>query len=449
MHEPQTDVRERLTEAIERRDVLEIKRLAGELQAWDIAALLPSLRHEQLDVLADAVGDEDLAEIISRLESSTAARVLTRLTSDEAADVLDAMPPDEATDVVGELHPDAREQVLGRMQRDTAADVRELLAYPPTTAGGRMTTKFYALHEDMTVEEALQYLRRLGEQSNFVSYLYVTDERGRLRGIVSLHDLVTSPSDRRIAEITTRDMIFCEAELDQELAARLLRETGLLALPVVDAERRLVGVITADDMADVLIKEASEDFERLGGQQPLEQPYLSASVWHLFRKRILWLLALFVAEAYTGSVLRYYEAELSAVVALAFFIPLLIGTGGNTGSQTVTMLVRAMALGEVRLRDVGRVITREVTVGLLLGVAMGVASYLRAWTLGVPELGEVVAITATCIVVWAAFVAAMLPLVLKQLRVDPAVVSAPLITTLVDGTGLVIYFTVAKVVLRL
>jgi len=449
MREPEVDARERLTEAIDRRDAPEIRRLAGRLPWWDIAAFLPSIDHKRLGVLADAVGDEDLAEIISRLEPSTAAQVLTRLTSADAADVLDEMPPDEATDVVGELHPDAREQVLARMQSDTAADVRELLAYPPTTAGGRMTTKFYALHEDMTVEDALRYLRGLGEQADFASYLYVTDERGRLRGIVSLHDLVISRADRRIAEITKRDMIFCEAEVDQEMAARLLRESGLLALPVVDAERRLVGVITADDMADVLVKEASEDFERLGGSQPLEQPYLSASVWHLFRKRILWLLALFVAEAYTGSVLRFYEAELSAVVALAFFIPLLIGTGGNTGSQTVTMLVRAMALGEVRLRDLGRVITREVAVAMLLGVAMGVASYLRAWTLGVPELGEVVAITAMCIVVWAAFVAAILPLTLRRLGVDPAVVSAPLITTLVDGTGLVIYFTVAKVVLRL
>jgi magnesium transporter len=449
MREPEVDVRERLIEAIDRRDRPEVRRLESQLPLWDTAAVLPSLDHERLEVLADAIGDEELAEIISRLEPSTAARVLTRLTRDDAADVLDEMRPDEATDVVGELHPDAREHVLARMQRETAADVRQLLAYPPTTAGGRMTTQFYALHEDMTVEESLRYLRGLGEQSDFVSYLYVTDERGRLRGIVSLHDLVISPGDRQIADITKRDMLFCEAELDQEMAARLLRETGLLALPVVDSERRLVGVITADDMADVLVKEASEDFERLGGSQPLEQSYLSASVWHLFRKRILWLLALFVAEAYTGSVLRYYEAELSAVVALSFFIPLLIGTGGNTGSQTVTMLVRAMALGEVQLRDIGRVITREVAVAMLLGVAMGVAGYLRAWTLGVPELGEVVAITAMFIVVWAAFVAAILPLALRQLRVDPAVVSAPLITTLVDGTGLVIYFTVAKVVLKL
>jgi magnesium transporter len=282
-----------------------------------------------------------------------------------------------------------------------------------------------------------------------VSYLYVIDAKGRLTGVVPLHDLVVSPPDRRIAEITTRDTVFCEAQVDQELAARLLRESGFLALPVVDSERHLVGVITADDMADVLIEEAGEDIERLGGSQPLEQPYLSASVWHLFRKRILWLLALFAAEAYTGTVLRHYEDELAQVVALAFFIPLLIGTGGNTGSQTVTMLVRAIAMGEVRLRDIGRVIRREVTVAFLLGAIMGIAAYARAWTLGVPELGEVVAITAMCIVVWAAFVAAILPLALGRLRVDPAVVSAPLITTLVDGTGLIIYFTVAKVVLRL
>jgi magnesium transporter len=250
--------------------------------------------------------------------------------------------------------------------------------------------------------------------------------------------------------LTKREVTSLQAADDQEQAARTLRESGFLALPVLGPDRRLLGIITADDVAEVIEEEASEDIERLGGSQPLEEPYLTASVWHLFRKRILWLLALFAAHAYTGNVLKYYEGEMAAVVALGFFIPLLIGSGGNTGSQVVTTLVRAIAVGEVQMRDIFRVFTRELVVGSLLAGAIGVAAFLRAWTLGVgPGIAEVVALTAFCIVAWSAVVASVLPLVLKRVGLDPAVASGPFIATVVDGTGLIIYFSVAKVVLGL
>jgi magnesium transporter len=218
----------------------------------------------------------------------------------------------------------------------------------------------------------------------------------------------------------------------------------------VDDHDRLLGIITADDAADVLLEEAGEDIERLGGSQPLDEPYLRASIVHLFRKRIVWLLVLFVAEAYTGTVLRHFEDTMAEMVSLAFFIPLLIGTGGNVGSQTVTTLVRAMGVGEVQFRDLFRVLGRELAVGLLLGTVMGAATFVRAWTLGIGmEIGPVVAVTATFIVVWSAAVSAVLPLILHRLKIDPAVVSAPLITTLVDGTGLFLYFTIARIMLGL
>jgi len=248
----------------------------------------------------------------------------------------------------------------------------------------------------------------------------------------------------------TTDVVKVRVDADQEDAARLLDQHHFIALPVVDSENRLLGIITADDAAAVLLEEAGEDLERMGGSEPLEEPYLRASVGHLFRKRIGWLLVLFVAEAYTGSVLRLFEETLSEQIALAFFIPLLIGTGGNTGSQTVSTLIRAMAVGEVTFQDMVKVLRREAAVGLLLGLVMGAATYIRAWTLGVGmDVGPVVAVTATSVVVWAALVAAVLPLILNKLRVDPAVVSAPLITTLVDGTGLIIYFTIARLFLHL
>jgi len=240
------------------------------------------------------------------------------------------------------------------------------------------------------------------------------------------------------------------ASADQEAAARLLTDRNLLAIPVVDDEDHLLSIITEDDVADVLQAEATEDIERLGGSQPLNLPYRLASVPLLVRKRVIWLLLLFVAAGYTGTVLQNFQGELTDVVALSFFIPLLIGTGGNIGSQTVTLIVRAMALNEVAMRDIAWIVFKEMRVALILGGVMAVAAYVRAELLGVSaDIGVVVALTIIAICVWAATVAAALPLVLRRLRVDPAVVSAPLITTVVDGTGLIIYFEIARLVLNL
>lgn len=442
------EIRERLDRALAEERVADVASLAARLPGDEFEHLLPELDPRRLAVLFRAMGDEWLAEIVAELDAGIAARLLRRLTDAQAADVLEEMPPDEAADVVGELRADDREDVLGEMEREEAADIRELLLYPPETAGGRMTTDFVALRESMTVDEALRHLRTVGQEAEVVYYVYVVDDDGRLAGVITLHDLVLSAPERRIGELTKRDVLAVEARDDQEIAARLLREHGFLALPVLGPDRRLAGIITADDVAEVLEEEASEDFERLGGSQPLEAPYLTASLWHLFRKRVLWLLVLFVASAYTATVLQAFEAELTEVVALTFFIPLLIGTGGNTGTQVVAMLVRAIALDEVRMRDIVRVFLREAAVGAMLGSVMAAAVLLRAATLGVgPGLGEVAALTAFAVVMWAALVAAVLPLVLARLRLDPAVASGPLITTIVDGTGLLMYFTIAKAVL--
>ncbi len=444
------EFRERLEDALASGSDADVVRLVPHVPNAEIERLIPELDARRLGVLFRAMGDEWLAGIVSELDPGVAARLLVRLTDVQAADVLEEMPPDEAADVVGELREPDREDVLREMEREDAADIRELLEYAPETAGGRMTPEFTALRESMSVDEALQFLRKVGEAADAVYYLYVTDHAGRLAGVTTLRDLVLSPGSRTVGEITKREVVSLRAADDQELAARTLRESGYLALPVLGPDRRLLGIITAADVAEVIEEEASEDIERLGGSQPLEEPYLSASLWHLFRKRILWLLVLFAAHAYTGNVLKFYEGEMAMVVALGFFIPLLIGSGGNTGSQVVTTLVRAIAVGEVQMRDLFRVFTRELVVGSMLAAVIGVAAFVRAWTLGVgPGIAEVVALTAFCIVAWSAIVASVLPLVLKRFGLDPAVASGPFIATIVDGTGLVIYFSIAKVVLDL
>jgi magnesium transporter len=288
------------------------------------------------------------------------------------------------------------------------------------------------------------------EKTETVNYVYVVDESEHLLGVLSLRDLVLTRPDTLVQDIMVRDPIRVRTDADQETVARLLRDRHLLALPVVDDEDRLLGIVTVDDVIEVLEAEVTEDIEKLGGSEPLDQPYLTVGIFHLASKRVRWLLILFVAEAYTGTVLRHFGDELQQVVALTFFIPLLIGTGGNTGTQITTTLTRALALGDVAMRDLFRVLRKEWGVALLLAAVMATACYIRAWTLDVePRVGVVVSLAAAFIVFWAATVAAVLPLLLRRLRLDPAVVSGPFITTIVDGTGLVIYFEIARRLLDL
>ena len=444
------DARAALRAALAEGHPLPVERLRA-CPPPELAESLTELRPDELAQLLARLGDEVLADLLAELDPFDAARLLGKLSRAQAADVLEEMDPDGATDVVGELDGPEAEAILDQMEPAEAREIRGLLAYPPESAAGIMTPDFVAVSPYLTADEALAQLGRVAEEAETIYYVYVTEPSiGRLLGVLSLRSLVLSPRWKLVSQIMNTEVFRVPADADRESAARLLKEHHLLALPVVGEQGRLLGIITADDAANVLLEEAGEDIERLGGSQPLEEPYLRASIGHLYRKRVVWLLVLFVAEAYTGTVLRHFETTLSEMVSLAFFVPLLIGTGGNVGSQTVTTLVRAMGVGEVDVPDLLRILLRELVVGGLLGLTMGLATYVRAWTLGVGvEIGPVVAVTALFVVVWAALVASVLPLILRRLRIDPAVVSAPLITPLVDGTELFIYFTIALFMLGL
>jgi magnesium transporter len=436
-------------EALERRDAAQL-RFWAEHRLIELADLVAALDEGQTATAAELLGDELTAEVVTELDPGEAADVLERLDPADAADVLEEMAPDDAADVVEELGESEAADVLAAMESADATALRGILAYPEDTAGHLMTPEFVAVRPDWTVERAIAEMRRQADEAEVVYYVYVTDDQGRLLGVLSLRDLFRARSAQPVTTVMVPSAVQVRASADQEEVARLFRATRFLALPVVDDEDRLLGIVTADDVQDVMAEEAAEDIERLGGSQPLDDPYMRADILQIVRKRVVWLLLLFVAEAYTGSVLRAFEDELQEVVALAFFIPLLIGTGGNVGSQTITTIIRAMGADEVRWGDLGRVFWKELRVSGVLGTVMAVAALARAWTLGVPVgVGTVVGLAACAIVLWAGMVAAVLPLALRQLRVDPAVVSAPLITTLVDGTGLVIYFELARYLLRL
>ncbi len=424
---------------------------------WDrAAALTEALDHDALgDALnrvsdaalaryLEAVGDDRVAVMLSRLDDVETARIVLRLSHAHGADIIEEMNPDDAADVVGELTHEAAERILTAMEPDEAKDVRHLLTYPPETAGGLMTPEFIAVREDATIEDALQHLRALTPDTATSSYIYVLDPGGRLVGVLPLYALVKSLPATKVAEVMRREVKSLSATTDQEAAARSVLDANLLALPVVDDQHRLLGIITIDDVADVLEEEATEDVERLGGAQPLEYPYLRAGVMQIVWKRWPWLLFLFVANFFTGGVVRHFDPVIQQLTQLVWFVPLVLGTGGNAATQAVTTVVRAMAVGEVEVTDTLKVLSKELAIGLIVAVLLGGVGALWGLVLTqTPRMGVAVGVGQACVLVWATGLGGLMPLAAKRLGLDPALVSGPLMATFIDAVGLVIYFSLA------
>lgn len=438
---------------------------------------LRALTHDRdltsLRAWLDENGTLDIADALARLEPADRAVPFRLLAKDRALVVFEALDPlhqqqllealrdEPVRDLFGGLDVTDQARLLDEVPAAVAirlqaglppeqrAATAALLGYPAGSAGRIMTPDFTNVRASMTAADALAKLRHAGPRPTRAQTLVlpVTDDQRRLTGVVDLADVVTAAPTTRMHELVQAETWSVRVDEDQERAARLIQETGLIALPVVDREDRLVGMITVDDAMAVVEAEDTEDFSRAGGAEPLDQPYLSANVFQLAGKRAPWLLMLAVAFTLTVNVMHFFEGALEAVVALAFFIPLLIGTGGNSGAQAATLVVRAMAVGEVRFADLSRVIWRETRVGLLLGTGLAAVAFpVVAWFFTVP-MAIVISLTLVCVCTWASFAGGMLPPIAKRVGIDPAVVSTPLIATLVDATGLVIYFLVAHAVL--
>ena len=388
------------------------------------------------------------ADILEDLEDEEAAELMRGMSPNNAIRIIEEMEPDEAADLLGDIDVAQAEAILAGM--DHPEEVRPLLLHPDDSAGGLMTSEFLALRRLMTATDALEAIRQWQPESENVNHLFVVDGQESLVGTVSLRQLIVANPLARLSEIMNPDVIFVRAGADQEECAQIMARYDLAALPVVNGGQRLIGVITIDDVIDVIEEETTEDIQRLGGAQPLEAPYLTTRIFTVFRKRVGWLMLLFITGSLTGTVLRLFENELAAVVALSFFIPLLIGTGGNAGSQTTSTIIRALAVGEIDLGDALKSMWHELRVGLMLGLAMGIIAYIRAVTWG---YGQGLALTVSAaiftIVVWANGMGAFLPILATRLKIDPTVVSGPVMSTLVDATGLLIYFLIAKMMLGL
>jgi len=373
--------------------------------------------------------------------------LLHGLRDDRVVSLIEALDPDDRVRLLDDMPSKVANRLLRVLSPEEHALTTTLLGYPEESAGRLMSPEFVSLRAAITVEEALAKVQREGVDAETIYALPVLDDERHLIGVIGLRALVVADTSARVSDLMRTDVHSVDTHTDQELAARLVRNEGLIALPVVDKEDRLVGVVTVDDAMYVLEIEASEDAALQGGRSPADRPYLAMSVMHLARTRALWLLLLLVGATLTVNVLQLFEDSLVQVAALALFVPLLIDTGGNCGAQSSTTMVRALAIAEVRDDDLWRVIWREGRVGVTLGLMLGGAVFVPVALIWGWDLALVISITLVGICLWATVAGSALPFGARRLNIDPAVVSAPLITTLVDATGLLIYFGVAWLVL--
>jgi magnesium transporter len=427
--------------------------LAEELQdAWPV--LSAEERLEGLRLLTYGEAEDFLLSLPARDQ----AELILATNPNERRSWMRLLPPDDAADVVQEAPEGDRESLLSVLDEPTRKEVAALLAYAEDDAGGLMNPRYARLRPDMSVDEGITYLRRQAqERLETIYYVYVLDAEQRLLGVVSFRELFAAPPHKTVRDIMHTDVVTAPEEMDQEALSQLFAEHDFLAIPVLDAERRVKGIVTADDILDVVQEEATEDIQKFGGMEALDAPYLEVGFGQMVRKRAGWLAILFVGEMLTATAMGYFEHEIARAVVLALFVPLIISSGGNSGSQASTLVVRAMALGELRLRDWWRVIRREVAAGLVLGAVLASIGLVRivAWeslfhTYGDHFLmiGLTVAASLVGVVTFGTLAGSMLPMILRRLGFDPASASAPFVATLVDVTGLLIYFTLASLILR-
>lgn len=427
----------------------------GSVQAWleesrdlEIAEELARTNQTERVIVFRLLPRDRALKVFESFEPIHQQEILEGLRDERVRQLIEDLDPDDRARLLHELPAKVAKRTLEGLSPAERRYTSALLGYPEESSGRIMTPEFVSLRATMTVDDALVKIRRNRAEEETLYMLPVTDDTRKLLGTVDLANLVKAAPDERVETLMSTNVYSVQASDDQEVAVRRIRDANIPALPVVDSEDRLVGVITVDDAMRILEEEQTEDQTRAGGAEPLRRPYLSVSLSELATKRAVWLAVLVGAATLTVNVLGYFEATLAEAVSLALFIPLLIGTGGNTGAQAATVVIRAMSLGEVRFTDLPRVVWREARVGLLLGGMLAAIGFAPVALFFGVSMAWVIGLTLLSICTWATFAGSMLPMIAERLGVDPAVVSSPFIATLVDATGLVIYFSIAKQILE-
>ncbi|GBE18155.1 magnesium transporter MgtE [archaeon BMS3Abin16] len=439
---------EEISQLIKEKRWSELKEGIVNLHPVDLASLLSQLEPDERKRIVKMVPHETVENLLPELPKDLLTEVILAFPARKSAQLLSELPPDEMTDVLKDLTPEIRKTVFRHFSKKDSEEARDLLKYPSDTAGGLMTTEVPLLPETLTVKEALAFMREKAKEFETIYYIYLGKKDGTLSGVVSLRDIVLALPNARLIDLGKSGVISVTPDVDQEEVARLIARYDFFALPVVDKEGKLLGMVTVDDVVDVIMDEATEDITRIGGTQPLKESYLFSSPYTLVKSRVVWLLLLFGAATVSSSIIRNFKEVLTSVVTLAFFIPLIIDTGGNTGSQSSTLMIRSMATGEIKYTHLYTIIVRELFVGTMLGLLVAAVGFILALFINVSFMVSVtVATTIIAVVIAANILGATLPLLIKKMGFDPAIVSGPLLTTIVDALGLFIYFTVARMLL--
>jgi magnesium transporter len=445
-----------IREMLDSRQFEEVKSLLADLFPQDIAHLVDDLEDPHRGVLFRLLPRDLSVAVFQELSAASQLAVLNSLSDKRVSEILEMMSDDDRVELLEEAPPAAVRKLLTLLPPDQRALAVRALGYPEKSVGRLMTPDFVDLDADMTVEQALARVRKVGLVKETIYTCYITDAAQHLLGVLSLRALVTAEPSARLRDLMNTNVVSVSTTTDQEKAAQMVKHYDLIALPVVDGENRLVGIVTFDDLMEIAEEEATEDIQKIGGVEALQEPYMTASFATLAKKRARWLVVLFFGEMLTASAMGHFEHQITRAVVLALFVPLIISSGGNSGSQAATLVIRAMAVGEVKLRDWWRVIRREALCGLLLGSVLGGIGVLRVtvWQRMFGIYGEhwfLVALTVGLsligVVLWGTVSGSMLPFILRRFGIDPATSSAPFVATLVDVTGLVIYFTVAAALL--
>ena len=445
-----------LLQMLEEKKYSTLRDILVTMNPSDIAALFGELEERQIPLMFRLLPKEQAAETFVEMEPDAQELLIKSFSDNELKEIVDELYVDDAADLVEEMPANVVQRILKQADPEMRTRINQILRYPDNSAGSIMTTEYVSLRPSMTVEEAILRIRRQGVDKETIYTCYVTEGR-KLIGLVTVKDLLLAQDDETpIQEMMETNLISVNTHTDQEEVARMFSKYNFLALPVVDKENRMLGIVTFDDAMDVMVDEATEDMEIMSGMLPSEKTYLKSGVFELFKNRIPWLMLLMVSATFTGLIITAFEDALAAQVALTAFIPMLMGTGGNSGSQSSVTVIRSLSLGELKFRDIGIVLWKEIRTALLCGIALAVVCFVKIWLVDGLMMGNenitvqinlVVCLALAVTVIIAKVVGGLLPLGAKALKLDPAVMASPFITTIVDALSLLVYFVFAKAII--
>lgn len=454
-----------LTELLSHRSYASLIQRLDEMNPMDAAEYLTTLSTEQIPFVFRILRKDTAAEIFAELDPELQNLIVAQLSDREMREIIEELSTDDAVDMLEEMPANVVKKILQNASSETRAELNRFLSYPENSAGSVMTSEFIDLRRAMTCAQAVDRIRRTGLDKETVYVAYVTDEKRVLQGVVPLKSLLFSEPHQTLGEIMDEAVIYAHTLDDRETVANLISHYDLIALPIVDTENRLVGLVTVDDAMDVMEAEATEDIEKMAAILPTDKPYLRTSVWETWKKRIPWLLLLMVSATFTSTIITHYEAAIGTYAILSAFFPMLMDTGGNAGGQTSVTVIRGMSLEEIRLGDVFRVLWKEFRVSLLCGLTLAAATFLKVYavdfhfhSITVLENGSIqnnlliaaiISVTVFCAIIIAKLIGTLLPMGAKRLGLDPAVMASPFITTIVDTLVLMLYFTIASALLPL